>query len=152
VAHPIAQQLSAMVPFVRTLGLEIGEVGAATATATLPDRPELHNHLGTAHAGAVYTLAESASGAVVLSIFGRQLMGPPEGRPFIALKESATRHRRARPGPVVAEARLDGDSAAVRAAYAAGGAADFEIDVTLRVGDEETGAMRFTWSARAPRA
>ena len=63
----------------------------------------------------------------------------------------STRHRRARPGPVTAEARLDGDPSAVRAAYAAGGAADFEIDVTLRVGDEETGGMRFTWSARAPR-
>ncbi len=39
----------------------------------LPDQSEYRNHVGGPHAGAMFTLGESASGAIVLAAFGDQL-------------------------------------------------------------------------------
>ena len=61
--------------------------------ATLPSRPGVHNHLGTAHAGAVYSLGESASGGVVLSLFADLLPGV-----FIALSCPGAPHQGGRRG------------------------------------------------------
>ncbi|MCB9690878.1 MAG: DUF4442 domain-containing protein [Alphaproteobacteria bacterium] len=69
-ADAIRHMLPKLVPFIRHVGLTIDEVGPGTATASLASRPEVHNHLATVHAGALYTTGESATGAVVLSLFG----------------------------------------------------------------------------------
>jgi acyl-coenzyme A thioesterase PaaI-like protein len=53
------------IPFNRFLGLRAG--GAAL---TLPADPKYHNHLGTVHAGAQFSLAEAASGQWLLDRFG----------------------------------------------------------------------------------
>ncbi len=49
------------IPFVQTLGID--------ADLTLTPRPHLRNHLGSLHAGALFTLAESASGQFLLETF-----------------------------------------------------------------------------------
>ncbi len=138
--------LTQMVPFINTVGLTIDDVGRGTATATLPARPEVNNHMGTAHAGAVYTLGESASGGAVLSIFADLL---PDA--FIALKSSSVRHLKAAPGDVVATAAIVGEAKAIRAAYNETGKADFDVDVTLSVGELHTAQVVYTWAVRAPR-
>lgn len=46
----------------RLLELEYLEMGPGTATVRLPERPELGNHVGAQHAGALFTAAEAASG------------------------------------------------------------------------------------------
>ena len=74
-AAQIHKMLSSIVPFVKTLGLTIDEVGPGTATASLTSRKDVHNHIGTVHAGALYTVGESATGAVVLGLFGDLLPG-----------------------------------------------------------------------------
>lgn len=142
----LTQILPSIVPFIGTVGIRIDHIGPGEARATLPSRPEVHNHMGTAHAGAVYTLGESASGGVVLSLFADLLPGI-----FIALKSAEVRHTKAAAGDVVATALLDGDPAAVRAAYDASGKADFDVRVSLAVGDVETAQVVYTWSARRPR-
>ncbi|MGO9232421.1 MAG: YiiD C-terminal domain-containing protein [Bryobacteraceae bacterium] len=53
------------IPFNRFLGLRAG--GTALA---LPADPKYHNHLGTVHAGAQFSLAEAASGQWLLDRFG----------------------------------------------------------------------------------
>ena len=138
--------LPAMVPFIDTVGLRIDAVGPGTATATLPARRAVNNHMGTAHAGAVYTLGESASGAVVLGLLGDQLPGI-----FIALKSAAVTHLKARPGDVEARAMLVGEPAAVRSSYEATGKVDFDVAVSLLVEGVETARVVYTWAARAPR-
>ena len=55
---------------VRTLGLEFAELSHTDAVLRLPDQPPFHNHVGGPHAGAMFTLGESASGALVLANFG----------------------------------------------------------------------------------
>ncbi len=135
-----------MVPFIGTVGLTIDRIGRGEAVATLPYRREVGNHIGTAHAGAVYTLGESASGGVTLSLFADQLPGA-----FIALKGAHVTHSKAAPGDVVATARVAGDAGAVRAAYDETGKADFDVEVVMTVGDIETARVIYTWAVRAPR-
>ena len=138
--------LTAMIPFINTVGLRIDRIGRGEATATLPARTEVNNHLGTAHAGAVYTLGESASGGVVLSLFGDLLPGL-----FVALKEAKVAHHKAAPGDVVATARLTGDGRAIRAGYEQSGKADFDVVVEMHVGELPVATMTYTWAVRAPR-
>nr|BFE83290.1 hypothetical protein GCM10020093_058910 [Planobispora longispora] len=67
------------VPFARALDISFDKVEPGFAVCRMPDRADLHNHLGGPHAGALFTLAESASGAAMLSAFGDQLAGDPAG-------------------------------------------------------------------------
>src|SRR6478609_11145491 len=69
----IGELLTSTVPMVKTLQLEYLETTAERAVLRLPDLPEYRNHVGGPHAGAMFTLAESASGAIVLAAFGDQL-------------------------------------------------------------------------------
>src|ERR1035438_8092756 len=59
------------IPFNRFLGLRAGDTAL-----TLPADPKYHNHLGTVHAGAQFSLAEAASGQWLLDRFG-------EGHPLV---------------------------------------------------------------------
>lgn len=142
----LTQILPNIIPFINTVGLRIDEIAPGHAVATLPSRPEVHNHMGTCHAGAVYTLGESASGGVVLSMFADLLP-----KVFIALKSASVRHTKAAPGDVVATAKLVGDATATRAAYEETGKADFDVEVALTVGDLEVAQVVYTWAVRAPR-
>ncbi|MEO5938783.1 MAG: DUF4442 domain-containing protein [Sphingomonas sp.] len=61
--------LSAAVPFSKYVGVELQEVGGGFAKARLEQRPDVSNHIGTIHAGALFTAAETASGAAVAGAF-----------------------------------------------------------------------------------
>ncbi|MEZ4318730.1 MAG: DUF4442 domain-containing protein [Myxococcota bacterium] len=147
-AQAIKQMLSTIVPFVKTVGLTIDDVGEGTAVASLASRTEVHNHLGTVHAGALYTVGESASGAVVLGLF----MDLLPGRAFIALQSATVKHTKARAGDLVATATLVGNAAEVRAGFDADGKADFDVDVVFAVDGTEVANVTYRWSARTPRA
>jgi uncharacterized protein (TIGR00369 family) len=69
----IAQGMTEAVPFAGHLGLEITSVGEGEATVRLPDRGELTNHVGSQHAGALFTVAEAASGAAFVGAFAERL-------------------------------------------------------------------------------
>ncbi|MFK7929943.1 MAG: DUF4442 domain-containing protein [Myxococcota bacterium] len=142
----LKRMLTAMVPFVNTVGIVIDDIGQGTAQATLPEDKSVQNHLGTAHAGAVYTLGESASGGVVLSLFADHFPGI-----FVALKSANVRHLKAAAGPVVATATLVGEAKEIRSTYDQSGKIDFDVSVSLMVGDVETAKVTYTWAARAPR-
>ena len=135
-----------IIPFISTVGLTIDEITPGRAVATMPARPEVQNHMGTAHAGAVYTLGESASGGVVLSMFADLLPNV-----FIALKSASVTHTKARPGDVVATARLVGNARETRSTYDESGKVDFDVDVGLAVDGVEVARVVYTWAVRAPR-
>ena len=65
----IAKGMAMAVPFAGYLGLEITEVSAGEATVVLPRKAELNNHVGSQHAGALFTAAETASGAAFVGAF-----------------------------------------------------------------------------------
>ncbi|MFT5583058.1 MAG: acyl-coenzyme A thioesterase PaaI-like protein [Cognaticolwellia sp.] len=144
--NDLRPMLTSMVPFISTVGIVLDEIGIGSAVATLPARKEVQNHMGTAHAGAVYSLGESASGGVVLSLFADQLP-----KVFIALKSSTVAHKKAAAGDVVATASLNLDPKVIRARYDETGKSDFEVAVALHCGDVLTAEITFTWAVRAPR-
>ncbi len=153
---PIKQMLEQIVPFVRTVGLSIDSAEPGIAVASLANTTPVQNHLGTVHAGALYTLGESATGAVVLGIF----MDLLPGGAFIALKSASVTHTKAREGDLTATASLSasgGDASPgelakqVRSTFEADGKVDFPVDVSFTVGDTEVATVTYTWAARTPR-
>ena len=62
-----------VVPMVGTLALEFEDLQPQRAVMVLPDQAPYHNHVAGPHAGAMFTLGESASGALVFVNFGDRM-------------------------------------------------------------------------------
>lgn len=122
----IKQQMMDTLPFVRLLGISIDEIGAGTSKVSLPDDPKLHNHLGTQHAGALFTLAETASGAAMAGGFAELILGL---RPVA--KESRIQYQKLARGATRAEGRVPGDLAALKAQLAQDGKVAFPVAVDV---------------------
>ncbi|MET9773097.1 DUF4442 domain-containing protein [Streptomyces sp. NPDC006367] len=136
--------LAATVPMVRTLNLEYLETTPEKAVLALPDQPEYHNHVGGPHAGAMFTLGESASGAIVLAAFGDQL---PRAVPLLVTAEIA--FRKLALGPVTATATLGRPVADVVAELDEGKRPEFPVSVAIRREDGAvTGEMTVVWTLR----
>ncbi|MBO0656112.1 DUF4442 domain-containing protein [Streptomyces triculaminicus] len=140
----IGEALAATVPMVRTLNLTFGEITAERAVIHLPDQPEYHNHVGGPHAGAMFTLAESASGAIVLAAFGSELSRavPLAVRAEIGYKKLAM-------GPVTATAVLGRPADEVIAELDAGERPEFPVHISItREDGAVTGEMTVVWTLR----
>ena len=137
-----------LVPFVKTLRLEYLELSEGRAVLRLSDAPEFHNHVGGPHAGAIFTLAESASGAVVIGSFEDLL---PTVTPLAASAEIA--YTKLQKGPVTAEALLGRPAAEVRAELdETGKTVQFPVTVQMRDEDgNDTSRMTISWALRPNR-
>src|ERR1700749_4540095 len=69
----IAKGMAIAVPYIAHIGIEVTEMSEGTSTAFLPDRPELHNHVGSQHAGALFGVAETAGGAAFVGAFAGRM-------------------------------------------------------------------------------
>jgi uncharacterized protein (TIGR00369 family) len=69
----IAKGMSQAVPFVGHLGIEVESLDEGQAVAVLPERDDLKNHVGSQHAGALFTVAETASGAAFVGAFAERM-------------------------------------------------------------------------------
>jgi uncharacterized protein (TIGR00369 family) len=69
----IAQGMIQAVPFAGYLGLQITGVSEGEAVVRLPERTDLTNHVGSQHAGALFTVAETASGAAFVGAFAERM-------------------------------------------------------------------------------
>jgi uncharacterized protein (TIGR00369 family) len=69
----IAAGMTQAVPFAGHLGLEIASVAEGEAVVVLPERQDLTNHVGSQHAGALFTAAETASGAAFVGAFAERM-------------------------------------------------------------------------------
>ena len=140
----IGEMLAATVPMARTLDLQFLETTPERAVVALPDQAEYHNHVGGPHAGAMFTLGESASGAIVLAAFGDQLARavPLAVRAEIAYKKLAM-------GPVTATATLGRPAAEVVAELDEGVRPEFPVSIVIRREDGAvTGEMTVVWTLR----
>ena len=122
----IKQQMMDTLPFVRLLGISIDDIGAGTSRVSMPEDPKLNNHLGTQHAGALFTLAETASGAAMAGGFAELILGL---RPVA--KESRIAYQKLARGATRAEGRVPGDLAALKAQLAQDGKAAFPVEVDI---------------------
>ncbi|MGB9992267.1 PaaI family thioesterase [Massilia sp. SM-13] len=122
----IKQQMMDTLPFVRLLGIRIDSIGAGTSEVSLPDDPKLHNHLGTQHAGALFTLAETASGAAMAGGFADMIV---DLRPVA--KESRIQYQKLAKGATRASGRVPGDLDALKAQLKAEGKIAFPVEVDV---------------------
>ncbi|MET7749119.1 DUF4442 domain-containing protein [Micromonospora sp. NPDC005367] len=148
-SRQVAAGMLEAVPFARTLGFEFLEIapeaeGGVRAVLRLPDTSATHNHVGGPHAGAIFTLGETASGAVVLAAFGQLLdrAVPLAVRADIAYRKLAL-------GPVRATARLGRPPAEVVAELDAGERPEFPVQVEISTDDGvPTAEMTVIWTLR----
>ncbi len=110
-----------------TLFDTIAAIGDGTADAVLPDLPALRNHIASQHAGALFTVAEAAYGAVMMGSFG-DLMGATTA----AVRDASIRYLKVARGPITAQARLEGDATELRGALAQTGRVNFDVAVALQ--------------------
>ncbi|WP_405877730.1 MULTISPECIES: DUF4442 domain-containing protein [unclassified Streptomyces] len=140
----VGELLAATVPTVRTLKLEFLETTPEKAVVSLPDQGEYHNHVGGPHAGVMFTLGESASGAIVLAAFGDHLA---RAVPLAVSAEIA--YKKLAMGAVTATATLGRPVADVVAELDAGERPEFPVSIEIRRGDGAvTGEMTVVWTLR----
>lgn len=122
-----------MIPFAHHIGVQIREIGPGTAVAVLPEADELKNHVGSQHAGSLFTVAEAASGGAFLGAFAEHLatLTPLAERAEIAYRKIAR-------GPITASSALRTPVDEVLAALEADGKARFEVGVDLH---DEAGVL-----------
>ena len=138
--------LGSIVPFATHVGVSVDRVGDGTAVATLPDAEELKNHVGTQHAGALYTVAEAASGAAMAGA-----MAPFVADAVSVVKQSSSRFVAPARGPITASAVATRDATDVRSEYEISGRTAFTMQVSLTDGPGiEVAEMDFEWVVRAP--
>lgn len=140
----VGEMMTAGVPMVSTLNLEFTETGPQRAVVALPDQSAFHNHVGGPHAGAMFTLAESASGAVVMAAFSDQM-----SRAVPLAVRAEIGYRKLAKGRVTATAELGRPAAEVVAELDAGGRPEFPVEVSITRGDGAvTGEMTIVWTLR----
>jgi len=122
----IAAGMTQAVPFVAHLGLEITSVGEGEATVRLPERQELTNHVASQHAGALFTVAEAASGAAFVGAFAERL-----GEVTPLARSAEISYEKIAKGPIEATARLGVPPAEALATLDAEGKVVFPCEVEL---------------------
>ena len=122
----VAKGMAVAVPYIAHIGIEVTEMSEGAATAVLPDRPELHNHVGSQHAGALFGVAETASGAAFVGGFAARMgdVTPLARSAQIAFLKVAR-------GPIEAKAKLGTPAADALATLDADGRVDFSVEVEM---------------------
>ena len=129
----IADGMAMAVPFVGHLGIEITEIGPGEATVQLPRRSELTNHVGSQHAGALFTAAETASGAAFVGAFAIRM-----GDVTPLARAAEITYERIATGRITATAKLGIDASEAIATLDAEGKVEFPCEVELFDSDANT--------------
>lgn len=140
----VSVALESAVPMVKTLSLEFLEFDDGRAVLELPDQQLYHNHIGGPHAGAMFTLGESASGAIVIGSFAERLADA------VPLAMSAEiRYLRIAKGRVTATATMSRTAADVLAELDEGKRPEFDVDITIAdESGQQTGQMVVRWTLK----
>jgi len=147
----VASGMLGAVPFAQTLGIEFIEVAndadGVRVVVRLPDSPAHHNHVGGPHAGALFTLGETASGTVVLVAFAEQL---DRAVPLAVRAEIS--YRKLAMGAVRATARLGRPVAEIVAELDAGTRPEFPVYVEISTDEGVvTAEQTVLWTLRPNR-
>ena len=121
------------VPFARHTGIKLLEITTGYGSAVLHDCADTKNHMGTQHAGALFTLGEAASGAACVVIFADQLL---DVRAVIT--RATIRYERTARGSILAKGRMRCAVGDVEREFLQTGSTAYAIDVVL---EDESGVQ-----------
>jgi acyl-coenzyme A thioesterase PaaI-like protein len=122
----VAAGLSQAIPFNVHLGLETVTVAPDHGVVKLPSAGHLHNHVGSQHAGALFSAGEAASGAAFVGAFV-EIMG--EITPLAESAEIA--YRKLAKGEITATGRFTENAQELRAKLTEEGRVRFPIEVEM---------------------
>jgi uncharacterized protein (TIGR00369 family) len=148
----IRRQLGRTVPFVRMIGIDVAVIGRERAETRMPADERLGNNFGSVHAGALFTLCEAASGALLAGAMVDVIM-----QTRFIVRDAQIEYLKPARGEVHARASLADDGASVLEALRRDGHVDVEVDVSAitRLSDgSETLVARasFNWQLELRRA
>jgi len=126
----IANGMTLAIPFAGHLGITVTSMAEGEAVALLPEREELKNHVGSQHAGALFTVAETASGAAFVGAFAERMgeITPLARGADIAYEKIAK-------GPIEAAATLGLPKDEALVTLDRDGKVEFSCEVVLTDGD-----------------
>jgi uncharacterized protein (TIGR00369 family) len=140
----IAKSMPAAVPYIGHMGIEVTAMEDGAATTLLPDRPELKNHVGSQHAGALFAVAETASGAAFVGAFALRM-----GDVTPLARSAEISYLKVARGPIEARAKLSTPPADALAALDADGRVDFSVEVEMTDAEGDTVATATVdWNVR----
>src|SRR4051812_14759428 len=122
----IAEGMTQAVPFAGFLGVEVTSISAGEAVAVLPERAELKNHVGSQHAGALFTAAETASGAAFVGAFAERM-----GDVTPLARNAEISYEKIAKGPIEAKAKLGVPAGEALATLDANGKVVFPCQIEL---------------------
>jgi uncharacterized protein (TIGR00369 family) len=140
----IAKGMTMAVPFAGHLGIEVTSLAEGESVALLPERQELTNHVGSQHAGALFTVAETASGAAFVGAFAERMgdVTPLARSADIAYEKIAK-------GPITAQATLGIDKDEALATLDREGKVEFPCQVVLDDAEgTQVGSATINWHVR----
>ena len=140
--------LEQAIPFNVHVGLQVAEVERGRGVVTLPDRDETRNHVGSQHAGALFSAGEAASGAAFVGSFAERMgdLTPLAESAEIAYKKIAR-------GVITATGTLAEDAGALLETLDADGRIRFPITVEMTDAEGTVVAeMSVRWYVKAKSA
>jgi acyl-coenzyme A thioesterase PaaI-like protein len=142
----VGTQMTTQVPMVATLGIRFLSVTGHEAVLELRDADLWRNHVGGPHVGAMFTLAETATGALLLANMGDLLdvVTPLAKDVHMSLLALARGNVTATAG--FTEGGQGETGPRIRQQIEAGERPQCSIDVELRDGQRQTGAVRIDWA------
>lgn len=136
--------LSQAIPFNGHVGLELVEVGEGRGVVKLPDSPQLQNHVGSQHAGALFSAGEFASGGAFVGAFVEHM-----GSITPLARSARIDYRKLARGEITAVGTLSESKDALLAKLDADGRVEFPIEVELSDADGQVvAAMTVDWHVR----
>lgn len=117
------------IPYLKPHGLRVTEQTDDRTNVIMPYRDQLTNHVGTLHASALFTIAETAAGLHATHVV-------PGNRAIPLLRGATIEYTRRAQSDLTATARMkDGAAADVCAEFEAQGRADAEVEVEVSDAD-----------------
>jgi uncharacterized protein (TIGR00369 family) len=142
--EPIRAGMQAAIPYNNHLGLELKELGDGTSAVVLPDDERLVNHVGSQHAGALFSVGEAASGAAFIGAFAERL-----GEVTPLARAASIDYTKLAKGPITARGRLAEEKAALLSRLDADGKVVFDVEVEMSDADGNVVAtMTVAWHVR----
>lgn len=133
--------ISASVPYAKHTGVQLDTLSNGRAEATLPQQDKTLNHIGTQHAGAMFTLGEAASGAAMAGCFASVLTSI---RPVAASAE--IKYLKIAKGAIKATASVSRSGDDLLAELDEKGRVLFNVGIDMTDGDGQTVAqMTVDW-------
>jgi len=136
--------LQQAIPFNNHVKVEYVEVGPGKGVVRLPEDDALQNHVGSQHAGALFTAGEAASGGAFVGAFAEHL-----GSITPLAKSADIAYLKLAKGPITATATLPEDAPTLLGKLEADGKVEFPVNVALAdEGGNTVAQMTVQWHVR----